>query len=73
MCLKDCGDKLAVMLLKLDMLSSEPNLNVDNYQSGIFAVSMVRLWLNEIVLSRIIRSVLLTEANFKTYVIRLLI
>ncbi|KAL1647429.1 sporulation-specific protein 22 [Diplodia intermedia] len=47
----DYGDKMVVHLLKLDVISSDPELEVEQYYS---------------VVVRMIRSIVLTDANFRT-------
>ena len=49
----DCGDRLVVLLLELDLLSTQPTPIAKEYSS---------------ILERIIRSVHLTHSNFKTIV-----
>lgn len=61
----DYGDKLVVSLLRLELLSAGEHIDEAEYYRGQFS-AILRLKLIKTVLSRMIRTIVLNETNFKT-------
>jgi hypothetical protein len=65
--LQDYGEKIIVSLLKLDLLSSAETMDGDQYYSGGLRSLILFICLILLVLLRMVGSIVLNEANLKTY------